>query len=247
MSISFMMQMQVCARLYAMHLYSHLVIAQALIPRLKPHDLAEYAWGAVVPDIRYLAGMRRRQTHLDIPVVRAWLEHAPELRDFTLGYLAHVLTDERDAAGALYDRVPLRALRRRLPRPPAAALLEAAYSERVVMDTRVSGSYNPLLAGMGIPQALVEPFAQAANRYAAAPTPSMAAEMMAGLGLGRTDSLTPVVSRQRARLERYLGLARWLERHTALRRALIGAVDLNGVTRRIVDDLVKQIDFLEVD
>jgi hypothetical protein len=230
-----------------MHLYSHLVIAQALIPRLKPGDLAEYAWGAVVPDIRYLAGMRRRQTHLDISVVRAWLERAPELRDFTLGYLAHVLTDERDAAGALYDRVPLRALRRRLPRPPAAALLEAAYSERVALDASVSGSYNPLLAGMGIPQALVAPYAQAANRYAAAPTATLAAEMMAGLGLGQADRLTPAFNRVRARLERYLALARWLERHAALRRALIGAVDLDGVTRRIVADLVKQVDLLDVD
>jgi len=228
-----------------MHLYSHLVIAHALIPRLRPGDLDEYRWGAVVPDIRYLAGMRRRQTHPAIPAVRAWLEQAPALRDFSLGYLVHVLADERDAAGTLYARIPLRALRRRLPRSLAAVLLEAAYAEKAPLEARVSGSYNPLLAELGVAPAFVAPFALAANRYAAAPSTTTALEMMAELGL--SDAGGALAPSRQARLQRYLRWARWLEGHPSLRRALLSGIDLPGITRRIVADLERQLEILHVD
>ena len=51
-----------CVKLGAMHIYSHLVVAHALLPHLQPASPSEYYWGAVAPDIRYAAGLRRRQT-----------------------------------------------------------------------------------------------------------------------------------------------------------------------------------------
>jgi hypothetical protein len=230
-----------------MHLYSHLVIAHALLPRLKPVDRGEYEWGAVLPDIRYLAGMRRRQTHQSISTVRGWLETAPGLRDFTLGCLVHVLADERDAAGALYDRVPFRPLRRRLPRPLAAALLEAAYTARVPLEICVSGDYNPLLAQLGIPRDLVEPYAIAVNRYAAAPSYTAAAEIMSGLGFVSAERAGAAQRQPPARLKRYLDIARWLEGHPRLQRALTRPIDLAAVTGRIVRDLEMQLDLLGVE
>ena len=227
-----------------MHLYSHLVIAHAMLPTFQPRDLAEYYWGAIAPDIRYLAGMRRRATHLPVETVRAWSVQRPELRDFALGYLVHLLTDERDAAGALYDAIPLRAVRRRMPRPLAAVLLEAAYAERVRLEVCISGAYNPLLAELGVPEAMVAPFAAAADRYASAPSFAAAMTMLAEFGLspgaeGKEEDAPRLSVRKQARLERYLRIGRWLERHPRLRQALIGLVDVPGVTRRIVADLRK--------
>ena len=220
-----------------MHIYSHLVVAQALLSHLQPADLSEYYWGAVAPDIRYAAGMRRRQTHRPVEEVCGWLASAPHLRDFVLGYLVHILTDERDAAGALYDHFPISLIRRRLPRSLAAVLLESAFTESIRLTVQLAGTDNILLGGMGVPQPLLAPFARAANRYASAPSLPLALELISGLGL--EDS---------PRLERYLRIARLLERCPRLRRlAAIGAlrvtsrVDVTGVTGRITDDLLRQI------
>ena len=213
-----------------MHFYSHLVVAQALLPHLQPVCLPEYYWGAVVPDIRYAAGMRRQQTHRPAAEVRGWLDSAPELHDFVLGYLVHILTDERDAAGALYDRFPIRAVRRRLPRSLAAVLLESAYTESVPLAVQLAGTDNALLDGMGVPRTLLAPFVHAANRYASAPSLPVALELLSGLGL-----------RDSPRLERYLRIARWLENYPRVRRLVTSRVDVTGITHRITDDLLRQI------
>jgi hypothetical protein len=218
------------AKLVCMHFYSHLVVAQALLPHLQPVSLPEYYWGAVAPDIRYAAGMRRKQTHRPAAEVRGWLDSAPEMHDFILGYLVHILTDERDAAGTLYDGFPIRAIRRRLPRSLAAALLESAYIDSVPLAVQLAGTDNALLQEMGVPRALLTPFAQAANRYASAPSLPVALELLSGLGLQGSP-----------RLQRYLRIARWLESYPRVRRLVTSRVDVIGVTRRIMDDLLRQI------
>lgn len=220
-----------------MHIYSHLVVAQALLPHLQPVDLSEYYWGAVAPDIRYAAGMRRRQTHRPVAEVCGWLASAPQLRDFVLGYLVHILTDERDAAGVWYDRFPIPVIRRRLPRSLAATVLEAAYTGSIRLTVQLAGTGNILLDGMGVPQPLLAPFARAAARYACAPSLPLALELTSGWGLEGSP-----------RLGRYLRIARWFERHPRLRRLAAAGVphmtrrvDVAAVTSRIVDDLLRQI------
>jgi hypothetical protein len=220
-----------------MHLYSHLVIAHAMLAECQPVDLAEYYWGAVAPDIRYLAGLRRRATHLPVEMVRAWSGQRPALRDFALGYLVHILSDERDGAGALYDPIPLRAVRRRLPRPLAAVLLEAAYAERVRLEVGLSGTYNPILAELGVPEAAAAPFAAVARRYAAAPSFAAAMSMLGELGLAPGGEGHALPARKQTQLARYLRIAHWLEGHPRVRQALIERVDVDGVTRRIVADI----------
>jgi len=197
------------AKLVCMHFYSHLVVAQALLPHLQPVSLPEYYWGAVAPDIRYAAGMRRKQTHRPAAEVRGWLDSAPEMHDFILGYLVHILTDERDAAGTLYDGFPIRAIRRRLPRSLAAALLESAYIDSVPLAVQLAGTDNA---------------------YASAPSLPVALELLSGLGLQGSP-----------RLQRYLRIARWLESYPRVRRLVTSRVDVIGVTRRIMDDLLRQI------
>lgn len=209
-----------------MHLYSHLVIAHELLPDVQPADLPEYYWGAIAPDVRYLAGLPRRRTHPPLDVVRTWPGRYPELRSFVLGYWVHVLADERDAAGFVYDGIPLRALRQVLPRSLAAVWLEAAYAEQVRLQVCVSGSFNPILADMGIPPEAAASYARAANRYAAAPSLEMAFEMLVELGLSGSP-----------RLQRYLRIARLVQASPLLRRMLLGRIDTARITRRITTDL----------
>ena len=220
-----------------MHIYSHLVVAQAMLPHLQPADLSEYYWGAVAPDIRYAAGMRRRQTHRPVEEVCGWLDSEPQLRDFILGYLVHILTDERDAAGALYDGFPVAFIRRRLPRSLAAALLESVFPASVRLTVQLAGTENVLLNGMGVPRSLLAPFADGAARYVSAPSLRLALELVSGLGFEGIP-----------RLERYVSIACWFERHPRMRRVAAAAifrvmsrVDLTGVTGRITADLLRQI------
>lgn len=217
-----------------MHLYSHLISARELRPWLEPRDEAEYYWGAIAADVRYLARLPRRRTHPALEAAAGWAEKYPARRDFGLGYLAHVLADERDAAGFLYDGIPWRWLRRRLSRPLAAAALELALTdaarawpaaERLAL--RVSGEYNEILAGLGVPEAAAEAYARAANAYIAEPSFAAAQGLFRGLGLGGN-----------ARLARYLRWAGLVERSPLLRKFLVGGVDLGRLMGRITADLV---------
>jgi len=220
-----------------MHIYSHLVVAQAILPHLQPVDLPEYYWGAVAPDIRYAAGLHRSQTHRPVEEVCGWLDSEPQLRDFILGYLVHILTDERDAAGVLYDGFPVVFIRRRLPRSLAAALLESAFSGSVQLAVQLAGTDNVLLDGMGVPRSLLAPYARGAARYISAPSLRLALELITSLGLEGIP-----------RLERYVSIACWFERHPCMRHLVAGGiagvmsrVDLTGVTNRIKADLLRQI------
>ena len=215
-----------------MHLYSHLVIAHELLPDVQPADLPEYYWGAIAADVRYLAHLPRRRTHRSLEEVRAWSVRYPELCSFVQGYLVHILSDERDAASSVFDRLPLRAVRRWVPRALAAARLEAAYAERVKLDIWVSGTFNPILANLGISPEAAAAYAGAANRYAAAPSMEMAFEMWAEMGLNGSP-----------RVERYLRIARLVQGSQLLRRMLLGVVDTAAVSRSITSDLRPHLAF----
>jgi hypothetical protein len=211
---------------FLMQLYSHLVIAHKLLPELQPQDLPEYYWGAIAADIRYIMHLPRPRTHVPVETVQKWLEQYPELRSFTLGYWVHILADERDAASYVYQGLPTRALRRRLRRL-AAVWLEAALVEKEpLLDIRVSGTCNAILAELGVLGPALAAYAEAANRYAAAPSEAVVMEMLAQLGLSDNP-----------RLERYLGIARFFQRAPWARRFMVGLVDVPKVTGKIVTDL----------
>lgn len=216
-----------------MHLFSHLVIARELRLHLAPQNLGEYYWGAIAADIRYAAGLPRRQTHRPLDEVFAWLHDFPDYRDFALGCRVHALADVRDAAGFVYDFIPFRGLRRRLPRSLAMVVLESAYTEvarRASPATRselqISGSFNQILAGWGVPEAVVEPFARAANTYIGWPSLASIRAIFTAMG----GELHP-------RLAHYFRIAAAVEGCSALRNALLARLDLPALTQRIVADL----------
>ena len=65
-----------------MNPYSHIVIASRLESLVQPQDPPEYYWGAVAPDMRYLAAMRRAQTHLSPQELVAFFDRYPRLESF---------------------------------------------------------------------------------------------------------------------------------------------------------------------
>jgi hypothetical protein len=214
---------------FLMQLYSHLVIAHKFLPELAPQNAAEYYWGTIVADIRYIMHIPRRQTHVELEIIQDWLAQYPELRSFILGYWVHLLADERDAASTVYGWLPTRILPRKvsLPRRLAAVWLEAALAEKVPLpDVRVSGSCNAILAELGVAGDALAAYAEAANRYAAAPSEGVVMEMLDQLGLS-----------DNSRMERYLGIVRFFQRAPWARRFLVGLVDVPKVTGKIVVDL----------
>jgi hypothetical protein len=88
--------------------YSHYTLATRLEPSLQPENRKTYYWGAVAPDIRYLANMRREQTHLGLERINELKSYYPHLRSFLSGYQVHILTDQIDvsqAVGAAFQKI----------------------------------------------------------------------------------------------------------------------------------------------
>lgn len=208
-----------------MQLFSHLLIAKELLAYLPSVDLAEYYWGAVAADVRYFAGLPRKATHVSQQEVREWQTRFPDLQAFVWGYRVHVIADERDAAGFLYDFIPWRRLRRRLPRRWAAFLLEAAYVERGWFEVQIAGTHNLLFERLGVGSEAVSAYAAAVQRYTRQPNLETAETALFDLGI------------QSPRLKRYLAWARWLQRSPRLQHLLLSWIDEKMITQRVVQDL----------
>jgi hypothetical protein len=174
--------------------YSHLVVAAKLVSLAQPGDLAEYYWGAVVPDIRYLAAMRRQQTHLSAGAIVAWLDRYPHLDSFIKGYLVHCLTDYIDLTRIFYRRLPFSMLKNTLTHQHLAVLLELFYIERQPASWPLSGTHNEVLDELGLSQAISARFARSAKQYALSTSRSSLWHMAQMLGLEHDSRIEKYVS-----------------------------------------------------
>lgn len=216
-----------------MNPYSHLVIAARLEMYLQPQDPADYYWGAVAPDVRYLAGMQRSRTHL-LPedIADAMLRH-PQLRSFLQGYLVHCLTDEIHLKPLLFQRFPLSLLRRVFSQQRLAVLLEFYYFEQQAFSAPApSGRYNAFLAELGIDEPAASQFHQALNRYITCTSfESVVAGVLPVLGLVG-DS----------RIEKYLAAARSFQRHHLLRKALFSVIEASRLQEKILAEATRMLE-----
>ena len=62
-----------------MNPYSHYLLASKAAPLIQPDHPAEYYLGSIIPDIRYLAGIRREQTHLSRARIQEYRSAYPHL------------------------------------------------------------------------------------------------------------------------------------------------------------------------
>ena len=180
--------------------------------------------------MRYLAGVRRQQTHLPREAIRAWLPAYPHLRAFILGYQVHCLLDEIDLARvvgrALHFNLLSAVRRRGFSGQQMAALVELRYLQRPLLSQRastaqpVSGAHNPILATLGILPEHSAALSDALREYLAAPSFQSALRAFQQMGLAGD-----------ARIDRYIQAAQALEQHTTLRALLLLGVRASGLER----------------
>ena len=192
-----------------MNLYSHAILAQALQGAVAPDDPAAYLWGAVVPDIRYLAGLRRETTHLPDETIRSWFAQYPGHEAFIQGYRVHCLIDTIATVPALTGAFPLRWLqrfrRREFSSQMAAVVIELYYQTRRPRGPELVGGHNPILASLGITPEQSATFAFETAGYLRSPSYQSVMTTFAHLGI--IDD---------ARIEKYTRAYRNLRRNPIL-------------------------------
>ena len=115
--------------------YSHYYLASRLEAHLRPAQAAEYYWGAVAPDIRYLAQMSRDQTHLAPEALAELPNRYPHLVSFVLGYQVHCRLDQIDVAQWVSSAFPMRWMGRQLSAQRATMLVEIFFLRQGVTGT----------------------------------------------------------------------------------------------------------------
>jgi hypothetical protein len=205
-----------------MHIYTHIVLAGELEYHLKPDNPAAYYLGAVIPDARYLTGTSRQQTHLNAAQIMIYLQRYPHLKSFLMGYLVHCETDLLDLTRILFERTPLRWLRKLRQLQLAGILLESHYLEHVQFNPPLSLEGNEILDEIGIDSASVQQFAAGTAQFLQ--DPSFQAEL-AALQAAR------ILKNQRARA--YLHFLPIFEHSHWLRKILFTSVPIAGVANNL--------------
>ena len=190
-----------------MNLYTHYILAKRLEGLLQPDDPLEYAWGAVAPDVRYIAGMPRKQTHLEIQEIKNWLVHFPALRSFVLGYSVHCLLDRIDVARILETAFPYSVLRplsrKKLSSQQAVMFVEFYYLLGKHPDGAISGGHNEILEGLGVQPEQTFVYVEAISEYLKQPS------FEVGLAMGRRLGLL-----DDSRVQKYLNAALSIRRNS---------------------------------
>ncbi len=196
-----------------MNVYSHLVIAAFLEQMLAPGNPAEYLLGSAAPDFRYLAGMPRSQTHLSIAQICAYHARYPELASFLMGYTVHCAVDEIDLAREFFRPIPRAFIRSFLPRQFSPVVIELYYLETARVENRLAEDANAITRDLGLRDEDVQTASRQINAFLAAPSFEGELASLRANGLSAD-----------ARIERYLGIARWIDRNRGLKRLLFAGL-----------------------
>ncbi len=190
-----------------MNTYSHIIVASELETYLRPEDPQAYYWGAVAPDIRYLADMPRQQTHVPSAVIGEYMVQHPNLKAFLQGYLVHCLTDEIDLEAIFYRRFPLNFLKGRLSSRQITVLLELFYLQSVTLKKTLLSDYNLVLAELGIEEAQSARFGLVVTRYLSSPSLDSGISLAQELGMlsdSRIDTYLAAADQfQKSRVQKY--------------------------------------------
>jgi hypothetical protein len=211
-----------------MYTYTHYALARKLAPRLAPDQLGDYLWGAIAPDVRYLTGLRRQQTHLPREAIQAWFEDYPQFHSFVLGYQVHCLLDEIDLALVLERGFPFNLVklvrRKSFSQQQMGALVELHSLQAPLPPEPVSGEHNPILDSLGVRPEDSTAFTAALCDYLAAPS------LLTGLrSFEQTGLLTDT------RIERYIRATQALERHRVMKSILLLGVKNSHVEQKAID------------
>ncbi len=207
-----------------MHPYSHIVIASKLEGLVKPDDLQEYYWGAVAPDIRYVAALPRQQTHIAPERIIEATSQYPDLTSFLQGYLVHCLSDKIELSQVFFRHFPFSVLKNKLSYQQIAAILELFHFENFKASKNISGRYNEFLRGLGLSEMVSAVFSQAMRQYVMASSPqSSLPELFQLIGL-ENDS----------RIDQYVAAAQGFQKNWLLKSSLFLGIRTGRISEQII-------------
>lgn len=170
--------------------YSHLIIASRLASQIKPDNPGEYYWGAVAPDARYTAKLRRSKTHISTPQIMGFIHQYPHLKSFLQGYLVHCISDKIFLGRLLFPYFPFTILRGFVPNPLIVVMLELYNFEREQVQVAFSNAHNEVFTSLGLSEADTAKYGQFLSQYtAAAPLETRLTELAQFFGLGKSRNI----------------------------------------------------------
>ena len=206
-----------------MNPYSHLVIAAKLEQSMAPEKPSEYYWGAVAPDIRYLAAIQRSQTHLSSQRIAELVRSYPHQSSFLQGYLVHCLADEINLSEIFFRHFPFIFLKSKLSRQQTAVILELYYLENEQIDQEIRGGNNEVLADIGLQAADCERFSEFIEQYMQSKTMDARIQGLVQLLGLENDS----------RIERYLSAAKRFQKHWLMKRIMFIGIRSGKISEEI--------------
>jgi hypothetical protein len=173
--------------------------------------------------MRYLAAMRRAQTHLPAQRIGEYADRYPHLESFLQGYLVHCLADQVELGRLFFRYLPFSLLKRTLTQRHLAVLLELYYLERETAQPALSGTHNEVLSELGLSESVSEQFRQAMEQVALPTLQRDPLAMARVMGLER-DS----------RVEKYAAAARRFQKSRLLKQALFLGIRAGKIDRQVV-------------
>jgi hypothetical protein len=214
--------------------YSHYILAAKLEPSLQPEQPAAYYWGAVAPDIRYLANLRRDHTHLGQDRILELTACYPHLRSFLLGYQVHVLIDQIDVAHSIGAAFPLNLVqkvrRKKISSQQMTMLVEMYYFQSGISGQPLSGEHNEVLSDLGITSEQTRVFHQGLQEYFDARSLEAAVYAFQKIGMIQND-----------RLQKYLNAYRTMQKQKVLNFLLILTIKNARLDSRVLDHVRSNI------
>lgn len=211
-----------------MNPYSHYLLASKAASFIHPDRPGDYYLGSIIPDVRYLAGMRRDQTHISQARIRAYRSAYPNLDSFLRGYQVHCLIDEIDIAKVASATFPFnllkRVLHKNLSQQQIAVLVELFFMQSTHMDWQINEDHNEVMTDLGITPAQTETYLHAMKEYLPSPSFETALSCFQKIGY-------PMSSRS----EKYLQAYQSIERNKLLKGLLFMGIKNAKLDRYVVN------------
>lgn len=200
-----------------MNPYSHYLIAERLESALRPAQPGAYYLGAIIPDIRYMVGIPRQQTHLSQVRIREFGARYPALDSFLLGYQVHCLLDEIDLARVVGAAFPLglvsRVSGKKFSQQQLTVLAELHFIQHAGLGWKIQEAHNEVLSDLGILPGQTATYLSAMKEYL--PAPSFETAISCFQKIGFIES---------SRFEKYFQAYQSLERNPLLKAILLWSV-----------------------
>lgn len=211
--------------------YSHFALAKKLEAFIQPENPDEYYWGAVAADIRFLANMRRAQTHLGQDRLRELVSCYPHLSSFLTGFQVHVLIDDltpdviSQMVNASFPLSLVNKLRRKRIAPEQMIMLvEMYYLQSVRVGGALSGTYNAVLSDLGITPEKTCVYQQALQEYFGNRTIDAALSAFQKIGMIPNS-----------RMEKYQNAFQTMQKHKMMNALFILSIKNSGLDARVME------------